>query len=203
MRKLLVVLMAVPLMLAGCSEGDSSILAPEAANLSFIGFEGTTEDVPKSAVADGIAYDFAFPSTNASNIGSGWANVTWNSNDAGIGEAPLAFTSTRGFVSCFEYRIDDAATTDPRDNFNTHVADGLWPFVCTNDSTVALDLTANSHVDVRMAFGAERDERFDWTRFYVMSLDSKDQCKDGGWQALGFRNQGQCIRFVETGQDSR
>ena len=28
-------------------------------------------------------------------------------------------------------------------------------------------------------------------------------CRDGGWQNLGFRNQGQCIRFVTTGKDSR
>lgn len=30
-----------------------------------------------------------------------------------------------------------------------------------------------------------------------------DQCKNGGWQDYGFANQGQCIRFVLTGQDSR
>jgi len=32
---------------------------------------------------------------------------------------------------------------------------------------------------------------------------TKDDCKDGGWMAYGFRNQGQCIAFVETGHDSR
>lgn len=31
----------------------------------------------------------------------------------------------------------------------------------------------------------------------------KEQCKNGGWEAYGFKNQGQCIRFVNTGQDSR
>jgi hypothetical protein len=31
----------------------------------------------------------------------------------------------------------------------------------------------------------------------------KDACKDGGWELYGFRNQGQCIRFVNTGKDSR
>jgi len=51
--------------------------------------------------------------------------------------------------------------------------------------------------------GAEGDERFDWTRFYVLSLENKDQCRDGDWEALGFKNQGQCVRFVETGKDSR
>ena len=32
---------------------------------------------------------------------------------------------------------------------------------------------------------------------------TKDDCKRGGWEDHGFRNQGQCIRFVNTGQDSR
>ena len=32
---------------------------------------------------------------------------------------------------------------------------------------------------------------------------TKDDCKNGGWMAYGFQNQGQCILFVETGQDSR
>lgn len=32
---------------------------------------------------------------------------------------------------------------------------------------------------------------------------NQDQCKNGGWEAFGFSNQGQCIRYVNTGQDSR
>lgn len=32
---------------------------------------------------------------------------------------------------------------------------------------------------------------------------NKEQCMDDGWADYGFRNQGQCIRFVETGQDDR
>jgi hypothetical protein len=27
----------------------------------------------------------------------------------------------------------------------------------------------------------------------------KDQCKNGGWQALGFKNQGQCVSFFASG----
>jgi choice-of-anchor C domain-containing protein len=30
-----------------------------------------------------------------------------------------------------------------------------------------------------------------------------DQCKNGGWVQYGFRNQGLCIQFVNTGKDSR
>ena len=32
---------------------------------------------------------------------------------------------------------------------------------------------------------------------------TKDDCKKGGWADYGFRNQGQCVRFIETGKDSR
>lgn len=32
---------------------------------------------------------------------------------------------------------------------------------------------------------------------------SKAHCKDGGWMDFGFRNQGRCIRMVNTGRDSR
>lgn len=30
-----------------------------------------------------------------------------------------------------------------------------------------------------------------------------DDCKDGGWEVYGFKNQGQCNQFVNTGKDSR
>ena len=37
----------------------------------------------------------------------------------------------------------------------------------------------------------------------VESPTSKDQCKKNGWDAFGFRNQGLCIQYVNTGKDSR
>ena len=32
---------------------------------------------------------------------------------------------------------------------------------------------------------------------------TKDNCKNGGWADFGFKNQGLCIQFVNTGKDSR
>jgi len=32
---------------------------------------------------------------------------------------------------------------------------------------------------------------------------TKTDCMEDGWEAFDFKNQGQCVRFVETGQDSR
>lgn len=33
--------------------------------------------------------------------------------------------------------------------------------------------------------------------------ETRDQCMKGGWMDFEFRNQGQCVRFIETGKDSR
>ena len=33
----------------------------------------------------------------------------------------------------------------------------------------------------------------------VVQLTSKEQCKDGGWQSFGFKNQGGCVSVVATG----
>lgn len=45
----------------------------------------------------------------------------------------------------------------------------------------------------------------DDVRVFAESNDPQTMadCKKGGWQAYGFRNQGQCVRFVQTGKDSR
>jgi hypothetical protein len=141
------------------------------------------------------------PSTNDANRENGWAHVNVN---VGIGEATVQFVSTRSFASCFEYRTDgDTTQKIAEDNYNSEVDDGLYPFVCVNNSTELETLYANQYVEVRMVFGAERDERFDWTRFDVLDAQARDDCMDGGWEAYGFKNQGQCIRYVNGAGDSR
>lgn len=153
--------------------------------------------VPAFAVQNDIT-----PSTNDINRSNGWAHV--NQLSIGIGETELQFVSTRTFASCFEYRTDGDTTQSTGDNFNPLVTDGLYPYVCVNGSTQTLTVEAKEYVEVRMVFGAEGDERFDWTRFDVLpDAASKDDCADGGWEAFGFANQGQCNRFVNGGGDSR
>ncbi len=36
-----------------------------------------------------------------------------------------------------------------------------------------------------------------------LAPQTKPDCWDGGWKRFGFKNQGQCLRMVETGKDSR
>ncbi len=105
------------------------------------------------------------PSTNDENRTEGWAH--FNVTDTRVGKVDIEFVSTRNFASCFEYRSDGEDTTDPRDNFNSDIEDGLWPFVCVNNETVTKTLSAREYVEIRMVFGAEGDERFDWTRVDV------------------------------------
>jgi hypothetical protein len=115
-------------------------------------------------VAFGVV-DAVTPSTNDQNRTKGWAH--FNVIETRVGEVDIEFVSTRNLVSCFEYRSDGEDTTDPRDNFNTDIEDGLWPFLCVNNSTHILTLSALEHLEIRMVFGGERDERFDWTRVDV------------------------------------
>ncbi len=132
------------------------------------------------------------PSTNEQNAQLGWAHFAVGS--VGPGEATVDFISSRGFYSCFEYRSDgDTSQRDSDTNYNPDVTDGLYPFTCVNDSTETEVLHANDYVEIRMVFGAERDERFDWTRVDVVS---KANCKDGGWMDFGYKNQGACISAV-------
>lgn len=39
--------------------------------------------------------------------------------------------------------------------------------------------------------------------FLVPVPETKNDCKKGGWKEYGFKNQGQCIKFVNTSKDSR
>lgn len=150
------------------------------------------------------------PSTNDANKAAGWAYF-----DAVAAEdsVALTFTTTRAFESCFEYRADDAAPTQTTANPNTLVTDGLWDFVCVNASGVAsqsVTVPAAEHVDVRLVFGGETDERFDWTRVDTLEpVDSTEpteptrpatvkECKQGGWADLGYKNQGRCVSDVRT-----
>ncbi|MBY5161436.1 hypothetical protein [Salsipaludibacter albus] len=134
------------------------------------------------------------PSTNDINRQEGWAH--FNVLDTRVGEVDVEFVSTRDFASCFEYRSDGDAPDSPTDNFNPDIEDGLYDFVCVSNETVTRTLTADEYVEIRTVFGAESDERFDWTRVDVVVLTVED-CRED-FAAFGFRNQGQCIASLKA-----
>ena len=155
------------------------------------------------AATPALANSDPTPSTNDANRDKGWAHV--NQVGSGPGFVNLEFVSTRGFFSCFEIRTDGDTSQilygeNGGENYNPEITDGLYPYTCQNNSTALRTIFADEYVEVRMVFGAEKDERFDWTRFDV---PGKEACKNDGWMQFGFRNQGQCVRFAQTGKDSR
>ena len=145
-----------------------------------------------------------FPSTNDANRALGWAHVDQVAVDDGM--MTLSFVNTRGVRQLL--RVSARTATRPSGigptQFNRAVTDGLYPFGCVNNATQLRTVIAERFVEVRLAFGGETDERFDWTRFdLVVDPETKADCKDGGWEAYGFRNQGLCVAFVLTGRDTR
>ncbi len=164
-------------------------------------------------VEEGFSYDF--PSTNELNRNKevpgreGQDAPHVNEVEVGIGEVTLEFVNNTNSLAFFEFRIDGQV----REEGTGHpvvVGDVIYPGVTVDGRGIddpVVDLRtfqASEKVEIRLALGGERDWDFDWTPFYVASdAASKEACRDGGWEEFGFRNQGLCIRFVETGKDSR
>jgi len=129
------------------------------------------------------------PSTNDINRTNGWSHVDVVSTD--VGEVTLEFIQPRDFWACFEYRTDgDTTQKIGDDNYNSDITDGLYPYTClsTIDSET-MTIQANEYVEVRMVFGGETDERFDWTRFDVLAAPTKaDVLMGSGVLGKGLEN---------------
>ncbi|RLI43663.1 hypothetical protein DRO59_00230 [Candidatus Bathyarchaeota archaeon] len=113
------------------------------------------------------------PSTNEQNIANNWAHVIVSYDGVNAGEVKLTFVQPRDFYACFEYRTDgDTSQMISPDNYNTEITDGLYPYVCLyppeTGHNVTMILSADEYVEVRMVFGGETDERFNWTRIDVL-----------------------------------
>lgn len=119
------------------------------------------------------------PSTNDQNRINGWAHV--NQISIGPGTTDMMFISTRAFQSCFEYRTDGDLSQSTGDNYNPAILDGLYPFTCENNSSTTLTIEAEEYVEIRMVFGGESDERFDWTRFEVDPVSSSAIPANASW----------------------
>ena len=122
------------------------------------------------ATASGAAVNSVTPSTNDINRTNGWAHVDVLQVTTGHPNAiTVRFTSTRSLTSCFEYRTNSGRsqvlTENGGQNYNSAVTDGLYSYVCVKNSTQDVTIATPQRVEIRMVFGAERDERFDWTRF--------------------------------------
>jgi hypothetical protein len=126
----------------------------------------------------------------------------------------------------------NSAVTGEWQTWNPLVGSGWWSTqtghtTCTqaNHCTLAQVLEQKPHAGIHATLGAViLKAGSNWSGFVgnvdALTLNSttwdfeleapaptdpatKDDCKNGGWESFGFRNQGQCIQFVNTGKDSR
>lgn len=158
-----------------------------------------------ATTAPAFAYDY--PSTNEANQANGFPYVELVSQD--VGEVTLRFVNDTNSLAFFEYRIDGQVVSSGTPH-PVVTGEFIYPGVSVDSRGVAEPVIteqtfqAEETVEVRLALGGERDWDFDWVSFSVLSrADARAECKQGGWESQGFRNQGQCIRFVNTGKDSR
>jgi hypothetical protein len=156
-----------------------AILAAPVAILMLLGAFGGSAQAAVNEVT---------PSTNEINTANGWAHfVAQGPLDNSGGNVQIQFVSTRPFYSCFEYRSDgdtsQVLTENGGANYNTDVTDGLYPYVCVNGNTATKTLYARHYVEIRMVFGAEQDERFDWTTVPVIdpTPSTNEINTDNGW----------------------
>lgn len=205
------------LLLAGCQEAPVQPQAPDSDDLATA-FSIFDEDQGTGDVVESSA-SFHPASTNEDNAqrtvpdreGQDAPFVLFH--DIDVGQVTLEFTNNTNSLAFFETRLDgETVGTTPHPVVNTefvHPTTGLvallddviHPGVNLDGRGVAEPVTttrtfyADETVDVRLALGGERDWDFDWTTFYVpSSADARDLCRGGGWEELGYRNQGQCIQ---------
>ncbi len=132
------------------------------------------------------------PSTNDINRTNGWAHV--NEISVGVGEVTLEFVQPRNHYAGFEYRTDgDTSQVINEEHwleFYGVVPPGplqLYPsFDLATAGTQTHTIYANEYVEVRMMFGAEGDERFDWTRFDVLQPVKNGAGKGSLYDSVGW-----------------
>ena len=161
-----------------------------------------------AALADGDG-SYEFPSTNELNRDSevpdreGQDAPHVNFVEADVGSVTLEFVNNTNSRAFFEYRVDGAVRSEGPPHpivTGSYVYPGVDVDGRDIDEPVVVEHTfdASEKVEIRLALGGERDWDFDWTTFEAEAAPTKDDCKNGGFADLNFRNQGQCIASIQA-----
>ncbi len=147
-----------------------------------------------------------FPSTNEANRDGGFPHVNLVSETET--SVTLEFVNDTNSLAFFEYRVDgiEPDEADPHPVIEGDVIhDGVSVDGRGIDEPVVVQQTfeVESHLDVRLALGGERDWDFDWVRFEVedpvMDEGPSEDRRPAFVQACDdldgteYRNRGQCV----------
>lgn len=119
--------------------------------------------------------------------------------DGGAAEVP--FTGTRADGST----VSATFTTDGVEGFQTFTFDGFTDLVSLSWDQIP---AYHQFDNINLTFGTAdpqdpQDPPDPQDPQPKAGNQDKSACMKGGWEQMGFKNQGQCVRFVETGKDSR
>jgi hypothetical protein len=149
--------------------------------------DGTAGDAVMSYVYGGNSGDWYFTTTAAQ---TGTVTLPWSySGDHGVEGNEYVYALINGVVVAT--RLDEASSTGP---FSWN---GTITFSVNAGDTYGFQLHGSAIPGgMSGTFTLNLPEG-------PVDPTTKEDCKDGEWVEYGFNNQGQCIRFVNTGDDSR
>lgn len=223
--------MMVAVLAAACADGPTSpaldqgvapdgpmmtvVVDPLDPNTVTYTFDDLAIDCQFNATLDPTYEDLVFATTpylaTCQGLGAG-ANGTIellpSNQQSGIDgvayEVLIDLPSAASFASIESYEFQDPVLV----TLNAYNADGL---LVSTDAAFGQGadrqtLTVEGSGIVRLGLEAARPAAnlFDnLTVTFDSGPTTADDCKKGGWADFGFSNQGQCVRFVQTGKDSR
>ena len=133
--------------------------------------------------------------------------------DSGPGEVTLTFINNTDFTYYFDHRADGESPAGTFSFSDDTIGQGpckgrKWgPYYNLTrveaNSTKQVTVEAAHKVEAQAVLGPEQNYYTCWKTFYPEQPDSKNDCKRGGWKDYQFKNQGQCVSYVNTGNDSR
>lgn len=162
-------------------------------------------------LSDGVTTDPAMSYSLSGSVVSNTQTFELSTTATQGGAVTLPFTYS-GFHAFFHVRVFVNAFVTNGSGTTTIPLISQFQANCCTPPSGGFDLSGSVTLNVApgdvygFRFGGsnqDSDSRLLGT-FLVDLLhpDDKDECKEGGWEAFRFKNQGQCVRF-ETGKDSR
>jgi hypothetical protein len=128
-------------------------------------------------------------------------------------EVTLEFVNPTRFTWLFDLQIDGEPEGTEDQCTDQEISQGplegqcfglrYEPITLGQEESETRVVTAREEVRVRLARGPEQGWYFDWLTIDPERPEARGDCMRGGHADYGFRNQGQCVRFVNTGKDSR
>lgn len=146
------------------------------------------------------------------------ANGTfWNAGHVGPASVTVTFDSPRVFSGLYvtshasglgdqDYTITATRSDNTTEVVSAPFAIGAW---WLGFSSMEFDLGQGFVEYTSVQIEITNSTPWTWKAINEIELivplnpEAKDDCKNDGWEQFGFKNQGQCVRFIETGKDSR